>query len=609
MKSVVLRVGGTLRMGDKADDLRIGLMGNAKFQRGLAGALRTARGLVLVGACWLGVCLLLAGGVFAQVSSVLPKSTAAAAQNAPGTPDLLGRESPHGTVVGFIRAAQDEDYTRAVQYFEPSLKGHRTTPEQEQELAAELLAILNSRFAGSLDSVSSDPQGNLNDGLPADQERLGGTHGLSESFPLYLVRQDVHGTKLWLISRQTLDQVPEVYDSLRFPQLEKKLPNFLVKHRPLGMPLWQWLAIILFAPVALALGWLLAFLVRLIRQGIRKTRGQPALPPAPWRRIGPGMTLVAVIIHYNFVYLIGTSLLYRLYYQRIILIFLAFAGYWTLTRITAWAASRVGRRLTISGRLAERSLVSLGERALDVTLFIVVALAVLRVFNVNYNAALAGIGIGGLAIGLGAQKTLENVLGGISILTDKALVVGDVCRIGDQSGVVEDIGLRSTKLRTDSRTLVSIPNGTVATAVLENFRFRDKMLCKQVVRLRYDLTPDHVRYVLQQIRDVLINHAKVEQTSARVRLLKLGENALEVEVYAYILERDYNEYLNVQEDVLLQVMDVLDSTGAAVALPSQTTIVTMDKWVDPAKAEAAHKAMDKTRDPGVPGIGKKSIDT
>jgi MscS family membrane protein len=214
------------------------------------------------------------------------------------------------------------------------------------------------------------------------------------------------------------------------------------------------------------------------------------------------------------------------------------------------------------------------------------------------------LGIGGLAIGLGAQKTFENLLGGISILTDRALLIGDTCKIGDRSGTVEDIGLRSTKLRTEDRTLVSIPNGTVATATLENYRFRDKILCKQVVRLRYDLSPDHVRYVLTQVRDVLAHHAKLDADSARVRLLRFAENAIEVELYAYVLDRDYNVYLEVQEDLMLQVMETLDRTGAAIALPSQTTVVNQEKWIDPDKAAAAQKAMEKVRDPGVPGMKK-----
>jgi MscS family membrane protein len=542
----------------------------------------------------------LAGAIFisAQTSALAQTQKPPATQPAPPT-ESLGRDTPRGTLIGFIQAAQDEREA-AVDYFQPQGKVHRSTPEEERELAGQLLAVLNARFPTSaLDSLSRDPLAHGDDGQPQNQIRIGGTRSLSETFPIVLVRLDLQGNKLWFISRQTLDQVPAVYDSLRFPRIEKELPGFLVKSRPLGMPLWQWIAIILLAPIALALGWVLASLARICSEFMLRQRGRPPLADEPRRRFGPGALLVAVLIHYYFVYFIGASLLYRQYYRQVIWVFLAFAFYWAVTRVTHRISRDISQRLTDRGRLAERSLVSLTRRVLDVLIFIIVGLELLKsVFEVNVTAALAGLGIGGLAIGLGAQKTFENLLGGISILTDKAIVVGDPCRIGDQRGVVEDIGLRSTKLRTEDRTVVSIPNGTVATATLENFRLRDKILCRQVVRLRYDLSPDHVRYVLTEVHEVLVRHAKVEEGTARVRLLRFGENAIEVEIYAYILERDYSEFLATQEDLLLQVMETLERTGGAVALPSQTTMVTQDKWVDPEKAAAAQKAVEKNRAPG-----------
>ena len=542
----------------------------------------------------------------AQTVQHAPAAAPAPSAVAPSDPLELGRETPRGTVIGFIRAAQSENYDIAVQYFEAR---RRVSGEPEREIAQQLLAILNARFAGSLDSITNDPTGRQEGGPPREQVVVAGTRGLSESFPLYLVHMEVaRGAKVWLISRQTLDQVPEVYDSLRFPQLERRLPRFLVKTRLLGMPLWQWAAIVLFAPVALLLGWLAAVLIRLCSHRIRRALGLATQPTEPLKRFGPTAVLGAVIIHYYFVYLIEASILYRQYYRNLLLILLAFAFYWALTRLTYWISLRMWNQMTSRGMYAERSLLSLTRRVLDVAIFFLIALLVFRdVLGWNLTAALAGLGIGGLAIGLGAQKTFENMMGGISILTDRAVLVGDACRIGDQRGIVEDIGLRSTKLRTEERTLVSIPNGTVATATLENFRLRDKILFRQVVRLRYDLAPDHVRYVLEQLRDVLVRHPKVDQAGARVRVLKLGENAIEVEIYAYILTREYREFLAVQEELILQAMDVLESTGAAVALPTQTTMVTREAWIDPQKAAAAQKAMEKSRDPGVPGMQRPEL--
>jgi MscS family membrane protein len=538
-----------------------------------------------------------------QVSSVLsPKPAATPSQaTASADPLNLGRETPRGTVIGFVRAAQEENIEQAWEFLQVSGRSHLDAGEK-QELVDHLLTVMNTAFPTSvLDSISREAEIRGDDGRPQNETRAVGTRAPREPFVLKLVRADQHGAKVWLISQDTLQQVAEAYDSLRFPQLANKLPAFFVKMRALGMPLWQWLAILLLAPVAMALGWLIALVSRTAWRQALRWRGLQLTPSPPWRRFGPGALLVAVFIHYFFVARLGTSLLYRQYYRWLIFFLFAFGAYWGLTHITAWIFRGISQQLTNSGRLAERSLVSLGQRVLNVFIFLVVGLLYLDRLNINVTAALAGLGIGGLAIGLGAQKTFENLLGGISILTDKAIVVGDSCKIGDQTGTVEDIGLRSTRIRTENRTVVSIPNGTVATATLENFRFRDKILCKQLVRLRYDLSPDHVRYALAQIREVLAQHAKVEGATARVRLLKFGDNGLEVEIYAYILERDYGVFLATQEDLMLQVMESLDKTGAPIALPTQTTTVMQDNWVDREKAAAARRAMDKTRDPGVPG--------
>jgi MscS family membrane protein len=239
-----------------------------------------------------------------------------------------------------------------------------------------------------------------------------------------------------------------------------------------------------------------------------------------------------------------------------------------------------------------------------VSIFILVTLLVLHSLGFDVTTALAGVGIGTLALGLGAQKTFENMFGGVSILFDKVILIGDTCKVNNQTGVVEDIGLRSTRLRTAERTLLSIPNGIMASAAVENLRFRDKFLCQQVIRLRYDLSPDHVRFVLGEIRRLLLENPKVEDSTARACFIRFSDYALEVELFCYILESDYAVYLAAQEALLLSVMDALEKAGAVVALPTQTSFVTVDSWVDPEKAKAAKAAIENTRDPGVPGPPK-----
>jgi MscS family membrane protein len=539
-----------------------------------------------------------------QIPGLTTPQLAPATQTAPAVPpDPLGRETPRGMLLGFIKAAQEEKYAVAIEYFQPPPSRRRHAEQDDEELAAQLLTIFNQKFAGALELTSRDPLGRLDDGLPPDQEKITGALGTTDKFPVQLIRlEDEQGRKLWYFSRTTLDHVPEMYASLTFPEIEKQIPQTLVSHQLLFMPLWQWIAIVVFLPVALLASRLITMLIAFLANRAQKARSKPPLAPQKFFQVDPITLTIAIVSHYIFVSYIGTSLLYRLYYRRLVLVFLAFDFYWILARVTRAISSRIGVSLTKRGMLAERSIVSLIRRFIVVLIFLLVSLLVLKNLGVDVSTAVAGIGIGSLALGLGAQKTFENLFGGVSVLFDKVIQIGDTCRINNQTGVVEDIGLRSTRLRTGERTLLSIPNGTMATAVIENLRFRDKFLCQQTIRLRYDLSPDHVRYVLGQIQNLLIEDPKVEDSSARIRFLRFAEYALEVELYCYILEPEFTLYLASQEQLLLKIMDAIEKAGAVVALPTQTTFVTQDGWIDPQKAKAAQAAVEKARDPGVPGL-------
>ena len=540
---------------------------------------------------------------FPQLPSLLTTQPAVAAPSTPAIPpDPLGRETPRGTLLGFIKAAQEERYVVAIEYFQPSTGRKRRSEQDDEEIAAQLLTIFNQKFAGALELTSRDPLGRLDDGLPSDQEKITGALGATDKFPVQLVRlEDEQGRKLWYFSRTTLDHVPEMFGALTFPEIEKQIPQTLVTHRLLFMPIWQWIAIVVFLPIALLGGRLITMVIAFTVNRSRRARSKPPLAPQGFFEVDPITLTIAIVSHYIFVGYIGTSLLYRLYYRHLVWIFLAFDVYWILIRITRAISARIGVSLTKRGMLAERSIVSLVRRFTQACIFLLVTLLVLRNLGVDVSTALAGVGIGGLALGLGAQKTFENMFGGVSILFDKVIQIGDTCRINNQTGVVEDIGLRSTRLRTGERTLLSIPNGIMATAVVENLRFRDKFLCQQILRLRYDLSPDHVRYVLGQIQNLLIEDTKVEDSSARVRFFRFAEYAIEVELFCYILEPEYTAYLATQEQLLLKIMDSIEKAGAVVALPTQTTFVTQDSWIDPQKAKAAQVAVEKAREPGVPG--------
>jgi MscS family membrane protein len=184
------------------------------------------------------------------------------------------------------------------------------------------------------------------------------------------------------------------------------------------------------------------------------------------------------------------------------------------------------------------------------------------------------------------------------IISDQPVRVGDFCRAGDYLGTVENIGLRSTRIRTLKRTVVSVPNGQLALMNLENFTMRDKIWFHHTLHLRYETTADQLRYTLAEIRKMLYEHSKVESSSARTRLVKLGNSSLDLEVFAYVLETEYESFLHIQEDLLLRIMDIVEESGSGFAFPSQTTYFAGDGGLDPAKSQKAMETVHQWREQG-----------
>jgi MscS family membrane protein len=225
-------------------------------------------------------------------------------------------------------------------------------------------------------------------------------------------------------------------------------------------------------------------------------------------------------------------------------------------------------------------------------------LVIFYIAGINVGAALTGLGIGGIAIASAAQKTLENLFGGIMIISDQPIRVGDFCRAGDYIGTVENIGLRSTRIRTLNRTVVAVPNGQLALMSLENIAMRDKIWFHHTLQLRYETTADQLRYILAEIRKMLYGHPKVESSSARIRFIGFGDSSLNLEVFAYVLETEYGSFLHIQEDLLLRIMDIIEASGSGFAFPSQTTYVARDSGIDAEKSRKATETVRQWREQG-----------
>jgi MscS family membrane protein len=211
----------------------------------------------------------------------------------------------------------------------------------------------------------------------------------------------------------------------------------------------------------------------------------------------------------------------------------------------------------------------LGSRVLKVVIVLAAVTALIGSWGYNTGTIWAGLGVGGLALALAAQKTIENLFGGVSVITDRPVAIGDVCRFGDRTGTVEDIGLRSTRLRTPERTLVTVPNAQFSSMTLENFSRRDKILFKVVLNLRRETTPEQLRSVLESITQMLRDDQRIDVGSLPARFTGVGPWSLDVEVFAYVRTIDGDRYLTAQQELLLRILDIVRVSGAALALPTQ----------------------------------------
>jgi MscS family membrane protein len=218
------------------------------------------------------------------------------------------------------------------------------------------------------------------------------------------------------------------------------------------------------------------------------------------------------------------------------------------------------------------SVLPLVRQILKVSLYLIAILGVLSAWGYNTSTILAGLGVGGIAVALAAQKTIENLFGGISVIGDRPVLVGDVCRFGDRTGTVMHIGLRSTRLRTADRTIVSVPNAQFSAMELENISGRDKIWFHPTLNLRRDTTTDQLMQVLSSLKEILKRHTNVETGKIPVRFAGVGPYSLDVEADLYVATSDYDEFMALRQELLIEMLRAVEQAGTALAVPMQESV-------------------------------------
>jgi len=543
----------------------------------------------------------------AEAPAKAPAAPAAAPKAPPAKPepDPFGRETPQGMVAGLMNALAAADYERAVQYFEIS-----SVPGVRQwfilagpQLAKRFQEVLDR--AGSVITpaeLSNDPNGNVKDGLKQDVERFGQIKASEREVPLLAKRVTRDGKALWLVSGSTLNEIPALSRALKVDSSAGPWLNLLPEGPTIGgAPVSHWLALLILAGLSFALSWALIALRAPIERLLRRGGEETKLSRFIEKSAGPMRLLIMLLIFGLAVQAVGISVIARYRAVFVVQIVGWFAFAWLLWRVADAAGEVILGRMSRRGQLTAYSAISFLNRAFKALLAILFVVALLRAFGVNVTAGLAALGVGGLAIALGAQKLFENLIGSLTLLADRPVRIGDFCRFGDTLGTIEEIGIRSTRIRTLDRTVLTVPNGEFATLHIENFSQRDRYWFHPILNLRYETSTDQMRYVLQELRDMLGKHPKVDSTSARVRLIGLAAYSLDVEIFAYVVAWDYAGFLELQEELLLSCMEIVEKSGTGFAFPSQTLYLGRDGGLNEALTREAEQAIRSRREEKPPG--------
>lgn len=527
--------------------------------------------------------------------------------------DPYNRDTPKGTVNGFFNRLSAEDYSGAINYFDfehiPELVSDSLAKDFIKKFE---IALTKHGTIIPVSLLSNNPQGKTNDGYSNTFDEIGKLKFKDQVIPLFLEQvQTDKEKKIWLISRNTIQKLSTYFDGSVNEYNSFDESTLVISSRWKGAPIEDWVLIILIALVSFFIARLFTIVVRKIIQNIWQNFQDSTYKKLLSTLLVPLSLVLAVILIVNVSRLLELNIIVR-------------QAFSTITQITLWLALFIFIWMLINAlshlgeeKLREKnvfnalSLISFFKNGAKFTLVIIAILIAFDALGFNITAGIAALGVGGIALALGAQKTVENLVGGLSVVFDQPVSVGDFCKFGETIGTVEKIGIRSTRIRTLSRTIVTIPNADFSSRLIENFAKRDKFLYNTKIGLRYETTSDQMRFILVELRKILYAHPKVDPDPARVRFLGYGSDSLQVEFFAYVHVADWSAFLGVQEDINFRIAKVIEDSGSGFAFPSQTLYFSKDKGLSQDKrkeAEAKVKAWMENGELQIPEFDQDTID-
>jgi MscS family membrane protein len=480
----------------------------------------------------------------------------------------FARDSPRAAMAEFLELTEVHDDAAAARYLDTS-ESDRTTPA---ELARKLRAVLDRHVHIELSLISPLPTGDPRDGLPSGVDEIARVpRDDNGSDPVRMMRKG--DPARWVFTHATVQRIDAWYGAIELRWLLERVPDPLLKTGPHQVPRWQWLAMIAVGVAAALLGWALSrATIASLRPIARRTQAQwdDALLDGLRGPLSVGWMLVlwALVVPWLGLFRAAEDFIHQLVRGGLLAVF-----FWTLARSVEVAGQLLLHSAWARDRPSSQALVPLALRAGKVLILAVALIALFSVLGYPVASLLAGLGIGGLVVALAAQKTIENLFGAFSIGVDQPFRVGDFVKIEDITGTVEAIGLRSTRVRTQDRTLISFPNGKLAEMRLESYTARDRMRLVCELDLVRSTNAAQLRAILSGVERALRDHPKVWPEEINVVFTDIAEWSLRIEVTAWFQVIRLIDLSRIRQELLLRFMDIVEQQGTAFAYPAHAVPV------------------------------------
>lgn len=497
-----------------------------------------------------------------------PAAPAATPDTEPVAQVVVDSASPRAALARFLERAHRGDFAGAAELLD--LPAAMDTSRAD-DLARRLVAVLDSRLWVDPEQVSPVAEGALDDGLPSDRELIGSVkRSDGREVAIRLARSGRGAERSWKFSQIVVAEIDELYADLPDHWIREHIPVVMLDPGPFDILYWQWVALVVLIPLSALIGWLLEKPTRRVLHRLSaktETEFDDKLIAAAR---GPVVLLWGVAASRVLLRWIALAAPVQTFIVELQAAIATIAAFWIVLRSIGVLQETIPLSEWGTRHPALRSLVPLGGRIARLLIFLIAVLTVISQFGYPVATILAGLGIGGIAVALGAQKSLEHFFGSVSIGVDQPFRVGDWVMVGGTEGEIEAIGLRSTRIRTLERTILSIPNGQLAETRTENFAARDRIRLRTVIGLEYGTTAATLRAVRDDIERILRAHPLTWQERVVVRLQEFGPYALNIEAFCWIETTAVDEFRQIREELFLQIMESVERHGTSFAFPTQT---------------------------------------